>query len=187
MTTIKFERVERDCPANKTLRHNNFKSGIIYDWRVLIDGEHRAEFHRHYGGIGYELYDADGRPICAPGRAYHNHIGESVRIKSGFKSMVDAMLAAGKIPTLAEMAAKRKAEAVEKATKIAKVKAAERGLAISQHALELYAELKSVVAGMIACPQKAVACLLIEKIDAIAEERMAAVDAEPGRFNIYDR
>lgn len=40
--TLKFKRVERDCPHNKSLRQSGETRGIIYDFDVYEDGVHIA-------------------------------------------------------------------------------------------------------------------------------------------------
>ncbi len=45
-TTFRFERVERDCPANQNRRANGDTLHIIYDFEVWIDGEHRQRSRR---------------------------------------------------------------------------------------------------------------------------------------------
>ena len=56
---ITFERFERDCPHNAKQRQADGHN-ILYDFKVLIDGEHRATFKRGQGGRRpYDLYDVD--------------------------------------------------------------------------------------------------------------------------------
>ena len=54
---IKFERCERDCPHNDAIRKAGETRGIIYDFKVIIDGVFRAKWVKDFG-TGYELKDA---------------------------------------------------------------------------------------------------------------------------------
>jgi hypothetical protein len=184
MPTIKFVRVERDCPHNKDLRAGGDVRGIIYDFEVQIDGETRAKMERCYTGKGYYVQDTDGRPVAPD--VPHRRVGRKVDSKADFLNVVGELLDAGLIPTLAQLAAKRDAEALQRAAKITEAKARQVQHAISEHSEALYSALKGMVAASVyATPAKLVAQKLIDGIDAKGAEWAAAVDAEPGRFNIY--
>lgn len=74
MPDIKFIKVERDCPANKTTRKEQaalpekWKTprGIIYDYDIIIDGVKRGVWNKNSGSIGYRLMDSSNRPVRAP-------------------------------------------------------------------------------------------------------------------------
>jgi hypothetical protein len=84
------------------------------------------------------------------------------------------------------MAAKREAEAKAKADKIAKEKDEQRKRAISYHAEALHKALSELLrCASIPEGWEKDAREVLNKADADAAEWMAAVDAEPGRFNIY--
>jgi hypothetical protein len=142
MPTIKFVRVERDCPANVNIRERYADSAtkprLIYDFDVLIDGERRAQLKREYTGRGYRLHDADGRPIIRPGRDYHLHMGEEVANKADFEGVVAGYLEAGKIPTLAQMAELREQEAAAALAKRNKRLDDTREYHVKRNGIELY-------------------------------------------------
>jgi hypothetical protein len=139
--TIKFERVVRDCPAND---HQTDPRKRINDFNVLIDGEHRAIFKRVYLGKGYELHDADARPLC--GYEWRKHIGFAVDKQAHFEATIQDKLAS--IPTLAQMAALRAAEAAEKARQEAAEAEDRRVRRIQAAGVELYEALKACVTAM---------------------------------------
>lgn len=121
--TIVFERELRNCPFNQT--HALHPSQLIYDWRVTIDGEHRAQIIRESAGRGYRLYDADRRPIHYA-RAYSLHLGEHISTRARFADEIRFCLDNGKIPTLAELERLRRAEALAEAQKAAVEQARQR-------------------------------------------------------------
>jgi len=182
MPTIKFVRVERDCPRNKSLRAAGDNVGIIYDFDVLIDGEKRAQMRRDIHGRGYQVYDADGRPV---GKGRYD--GADVGSKAEFLNVASALLDAGLIPTLAQMAEKRAAEARAKAEAVAAKKEEQRQHAIRHHATALYDALKEIrdMAYASTTDRVQIAARMLKVVDGDAAAWMAAVDADPGRFNIY--
>lgn len=114
---ITFERFARECGANDTARAKGWT--LIYDFKVMIDGEHRATLSKNTCGRGYEIYDADHRPIHGQSRSRHfaKHLGEEVAKQADFFQFVSDLLASGRIPTLSQMADLRAQEA-QKAAEI---------------------------------------------------------------------
>lgn len=116
MTSIKFERFERDCQRNKNIRNDGETAGIIYDWRVIIGGEHRATLYREPSG--YEIRDPDHRPIQTAARAAQTwggrHRGSTVDKRADFEQFVTDLLREDRIPTLVFLAQLRVAEAAAK-------------------------------------------------------------------------
>lgn len=166
MSTIKFVRVERDCPHNKNLRRDGEARGLIYDFDVMIDGEKRAEMHRAFTGKGYTVQDADGRPVDPPVSYYQT--GRQVGSKSEFLTIVTELLDAGKIPTLSDMAAKREAEAEKRAARRRERLDQSRLSIISANGLALYNALaafrnhpdaRDVLAGVDREVADAIACI----------------------------
>lgn len=136
---VEFVRVERDCPRNSETRAAGATRGIIYDYNVLIGGEHRATMCSEASlGRGYRLYDADHRPIVAPNRTWATHLGETVEKKADFEPIVSEYLAVGRIPTLAQMADLRQKEQetalAERRERLDKA----REFRINSHGIELY-------------------------------------------------
>jgi hypothetical protein len=145
MATIKFERVTRDCGHNKTILDAGESKGLLYDFNVIIDGEHRATMSRNGYSVGYTLRDADYnsiRDLAKADKRWRSHPVVEVGKQADFEDVINCMLAAGLIPTLDQMAAVR----AEKAAKIAANKAAEderdRIHRIQGAAVDLYAALK---------------------------------------------
>jgi hypothetical protein len=133
MTNIKFIRIIRKCGHNEHLIRAGETAGLIYDFEVEIAGERRALFSRRSFSTGYELYDADHRPIVTGGRTHAKHLGDECPNKASFEPMIAEYLAAGHIPTIAQMAAKRAAEAADQAA----AEAAERANVVQQAGLAL--------------------------------------------------
>lgn len=124
MPTIKFERFERECGHNEQARKDG--SQLLYDYRVIIDGEFRALWSRQsYASRDelYRLYDPDHRPILIDPEQYHKHMGAPVPNKAAFEAAIAEALAGNRIPTLAQLAELTKAE--ERARLAALVKAQE--------------------------------------------------------------
>jgi hypothetical protein len=143
MPTIKFVRVERDCPANKDRRADGFNTGIIYDFDVMIDGEKRAEMQRQYTGKGYNVQDADGRPVDPP--LPHYRTGREVGSKAEFLTIVSELLEAGKIPTIARMAELRAEAEAALDVRRAEVAARYRTARIESAGVQLYEALKPLI------------------------------------------
>lgn len=144
MPTITFTRIERDCPANKNGRNppTGRNRQLIYDYNVLIGGEHRLTMQRIYTGKGYEISDADGRPIGAS--EWRKNIGQKVDTQGDFEEAVTTLLKKGLIPTLAEMADKRVAEQAERERKAAEEVEAQRVQRIQRAGVNLYVALKYI-------------------------------------------
>lgn len=141
MALITFERFKRDCPANKNLRNplTGHTRLPIYDWNVMIDGEHRATAKRIYTGRGYEIYDADDRAIAG-----RNGIGQKVDSQANFEGVVAQLLRAGMIPTLAEMAEMRAAEQTKREHVAAEEAEANRVWQIKGAGVDLYDALRYI-------------------------------------------
>lgn len=145
MAKIEFERIERACPYNTSLRAKGDSRGILYDFNVMVDGEHRAIIRRKAYSVGYDLKDADNRPIHD---VYQN--GDRSRgamtlsSQATFRPIIIEMLNNGRIPTLAAMADWREAEAAEAARRKANEIEAERISTIQRAAVDLYDALKAV-------------------------------------------
>lgn len=107
---IRFERFERDVQYNRDRRAEGELRYLIYDFRVMIAGEHRATLWRDsIGRQGYNLRDADGRPI--PDRdSSHEHIGAEVSRQSDFFQFVQDRLS--RIPSATGLAELRCADAI---------------------------------------------------------------------------
>ncbi|MGY3588057.1 hypothetical protein [Bradyrhizobium sp. USDA 4350] len=182
MPTIKFVRVERDCDANRNARAAAEQVGtsprLIYDFDVMIDGEKRATMRRVVYGKGYELQDADGRPLAPTQR---NRVGREVDSKAEFLTIVTQLLDAGEIPTLTQLAEKREAEARERAEAIQAKKDSQRRAAIQHHAEAMYDALKTILTD----DPVASARDVLKAVEADVKEWTAAVDADPGAFGIY--
>lgn len=115
---IKFERFERICDSNKNRRVAGDTRSLIYDFKVFIDGEHRANMDRCVHRPGYYVRDADGQPIRTPDS--HRQIGgnrvEVCDKQANFSRTIETLLSGGFIPTLVGLAA-AKADRAEKAEK----------------------------------------------------------------------
>lgn len=89
---IEFERYERDCPANRQRHAGREMGAFIYDFKVIIDGEHRAILSREVYGKGYRLYDAAHRPIVESAGNRYAHMGLEVEKQADFADAVRAQI-----------------------------------------------------------------------------------------------
>lgn len=107
---IEFIKTERECAHNEAIHKNGgrkrngisgkLEKGIIYDYLVLIDGEHRATFKPLYMKTGYELCVAVSfhHPVTtARGQRIH------AKARSGFEFVIKTCLEDGIIPTIKEI------------------------------------------------------------------------------------
>lgn len=110
---IVFERFDRDCGHNETVRAKGGNPrDLIRDFRVIINGEHRATLRRSVLRRGYEIFDADDRAIHAKDDYWlPKHIGQHCEKQDDFLQFVSDLLSAGRIPTIEKMAELREAEA----------------------------------------------------------------------------
>lgn len=106
MAKIKFERVERVCGWNQEQRAKQAagtlegRIDLLYDFNVIIDGEHRAIWSRRAAMMrGYTLQDANHAPIDGYG-----YQGRKVESQDRFEPVISELLDADKIPTMAELA-----------------------------------------------------------------------------------
>lgn len=67
------------------------------DFKVLINGEHRATFRKRFSRAGYHLEGADGSDI-----PHRRHLPSSVT-QADFEVVVRTTIAAGDMPTLAQI------------------------------------------------------------------------------------
>lgn len=106
--TIEFVRIERDCISNKK-RHEEGGAaarGIIYDFDVIIDGEHRATWQRETVGVGYRLLDANGENIPDPERTtkFRVNYAAEIRKQADMDATAGRLYRASLIPTTMELA-----------------------------------------------------------------------------------
>lgn len=112
---IQFIQTLRECPYNVSAQSNGKR--LLYDFRVMLDGEHRATFcARGQHERGYDLATPD-KPIFEYIRKQQpdRQRADVVRAetKADFLPIIGQMLKDGLIPTLAkldEMAAARDAK-----------------------------------------------------------------------------
>lgn len=58
--TVHYLKVERECSYNSKPENTRQK---IYDYDVIIDGQHLATFRRSFQRRRYSLYDLGGHPV----------------------------------------------------------------------------------------------------------------------------
>ena len=142
MTTIEFQRIERDCPHNKRLREGSATYGLIYDFNVVINGEHRATFKKIYGGVGYNLLDTGGNSIKEHDSNRYSMLARNQR---EFLPIITNLVEAGRIPTLQQMA-EAKAEAERKKAQVAMIRAERERVQMMEAAgVDLYEALKPLI------------------------------------------
>jgi hypothetical protein len=103
MADIKIEKYQRDCPHNTQLIGVK-GARLIYDFRVIIDGEYRAEIRGGAINKDYGLYDTARRPIYIRG---NNAVIGRKRDLVLFQQTIEKLLHEDKIPTLDEIATYR--------------------------------------------------------------------------------
>lgn len=153
--TIRFERVERDCQYNEKIKADyagqSRRPHLLCDFKVMVQDEHRATFRKLGSRSGYQLYDADGRPIrwlaYTPNRA-----GHEVRAQSDFLSTIQVAMQKGLLPTVPEMARKRAEEAERDATMRADAEKEVREERIKRHGVDLLIALKAAVHALASYP-----------------------------------
>ncbi len=116
--SIHFVRIERECAHNRELRAahgcRGNPRGLLLDFHVIIDGEHRATFSKTGYRPGYTL---DGlTPNRHGGSCLFDSEEKTADAKSQaqFESVVREWLMRGLIPTLADYAKQREAIAARK-------------------------------------------------------------------------
>lgn len=98
--SITFERIIRDCPHNQNLQRDGITKGLIYDFNVMIGGEHRATMKRNFRGTGYNVYDPDHQPI----KMVDNHRDAyPVRSQAEFERDINLLWSKDRIPSLAQL------------------------------------------------------------------------------------
>jgi hypothetical protein len=109
--SIYIEREARDCPHNTEVRANGRSLGgsrILYDYKILIDGEFRAiALGNGSGQRGFRLHDANRDPIILSKHQPH-HLGAEIDRKDDIIPAISTNL--DKIPTLDQLAANRAAK-----------------------------------------------------------------------------
>lgn len=151
---LKFERVLRDCDYNKRLQAEYAGSGtaphLIYDFKVLINGEFRALLNRRTAGPGYVVYDADHQPI-APVRnvgrtiVYGGHAIEFISKQSGFEFAIQRLLTEGAIPTLGELVVRQEQREAAERKALADREERVRVDRIKDAGVDLYEALKALL------------------------------------------
>jgi hypothetical protein len=110
---IEFLKVIRDCDQNKSILEVANLTGktprnLIYDFNVIIDGEHRATWRRHAVGRGYYLAPLEGRALQWPPDPSKRHRRVDRMIRAASQSLFDQMtrkaLDGGLIPPRAQHA-----------------------------------------------------------------------------------
>ncbi len=97
--TYEYVRFAREGDLNEKIKRGEIAGPLVYDFKVTLGGEHVATFLRYRNA--YELHDRIGRPIVAPDRTWHKHIGERARTQALFGKT----LAAVEIPTAKQCSA----------------------------------------------------------------------------------
>lgn len=133
MSKIEFEKFKRDVDW-----------GVIYDFKIIIDGEFRAIWRRDISSVGYFLTDITEHSI---------YIAEGYRDKdiicpkqALFESMTDELMTARLIPTIAENDERRRLREDNNADAKYLQGLRQRGSLIEAAAWEMYMALESVVA-----------------------------------------
>lgn len=134
----------RKCMANENCKNSRH---LIRDYKVMIDGEHRADFHQNGMRMrGYRLHDVDGRAIVEPGRTWSRHLGAEAKTKGDFDQLIVDSIAL--IPTTKQLATLRKADKAEADQKKRDERAMEARQRAERHALSLLKALAAQGATM---------------------------------------
>jgi hypothetical protein len=70
---IAFMRHERDCGHNVKVKAGIYKTRLIIDWRIEVDGVPRGFWKRNGERDGYVLADIDGYPLKVAGADGKEH------------------------------------------------------------------------------------------------------------------
>lgn len=146
MPKIEFIREERDCGHNKDLRADGVTRGILYDWKVMIDGEYRALLHRVSHSNYYEVIAA-GRRSFDPIKEGAGWSARTARVgkKADFEAKISELLERGKIPTLQQMADQRAAYVRDRLARRAERREDRRIRQIESAGVALYEALKAII------------------------------------------
>lgn len=141
---LEFIKTLRDCGFNQKQPPGSRR--LIYDYHVMVDGEHRATFKSEGNlGVGYRFVDAEGRAIFLGDKPSLIELGACVRAKHEFKYMARTALLKGRIPTAAQIA-QRVAEREQTQAARSAAEADERRERMRELAVpEMYAALQLVL------------------------------------------
>ena len=95
MEKIVFARVLRDCKHNDEIKAASGKRGLIYDFMVIIDGEHRATWRKDAAGRGYILRTPNADPLrmqISNGLASHKRVFKQAKFETAIREALDASL-----------------------------------------------------------------------------------------------
>ena len=95
MEKIAFARVLRDCKHNDEIKAAGGKRGLIYDFMVIIDGEHRATWRKDAAGRGYILRTPNADPLrmqISNGLASHKRVFKQAKFETAIREALDASL-----------------------------------------------------------------------------------------------
>lgn len=153
--SLKFEREQRDCPANDRLGNGASGGRFIYDWRVIIDGAHRCTFKKTTVGNresfgGYQLFDCEGRPIRTirenmRGSHWPPHFGTPVQQQSEFAACIQTLLYEMAIPSIREQMAETQRLGIADSALRAACEVEAQDYGISQHARALFDALAEMI------------------------------------------
>lgn len=151
MPTLEFKRTRRECGYNDQVKKEG-RGRSIYDFHVLIDGEHRATVKPLFTRRGYDVFDIDGRPILGQRRnhgrtrLFMGQLVEFFLTKAEMEPRIRLLLEEGAIPTLAEMVEKRQREAEAQERAEHEGREHMKLQAVMQAGPDLYAALAPLVA-----------------------------------------
>jgi hypothetical protein len=117
---IKFKKTERVCGRNEAIRAG--ESGkLIYDYQVLVNGEHRADWCPLIYNRGYELRIPDHQDAIQtkPGERYSS---VKTAAQALFPTIIQNLLDQGLLPTLEQLKQAQKDRELKEADAIAKEK-----------------------------------------------------------------
>lgn len=99
-----LQRVVRDCPAN-----DRGTNPAIYDFEILINGEHRATLRKNSFSRGYEMMGLDDDhlfPAPVPENENEYYHRAKAEKQADFVPLIDAMIMADRFPTIEDFRAR---------------------------------------------------------------------------------
>jgi hypothetical protein len=117
---VELRKMERQCPHNTEVNQGKRNEKLIYDFEVLIDGDHRATWCHDWGHRSYKLMTPDHKDRITENDEYRSWV--EAKDQGELLKLVHVCLQNGRIPTLAQYAqAKRDAEKAEADKKAAEL------------------------------------------------------------------
>lgn len=135
-TVIEYVRIKRECPHNEEIEAKNKKGLLLYDFNVMINGEHRATLSKKSGSRGYYIQDVVSKGIKE--EVWHPWYGTEIESQHLFTPTIERLLVKDLIPTRKQITERENARQREEDLKLAKHRnRVEIAIGVVPHGLEI--------------------------------------------------